>query len=699
MVGRETAPEAVGQPTVAGFDSIDDLCINALRCLAVDAVEAANSGHPGLPLGAAPMAYVLFTRFLRHNPLDPAWPDRDRFVLSAGHGSALLYALLHLSGYDLDISDLARFRQFGSRTPGHPEFRLTPGIEATTGPLGQGVANAVGLAIAERRLASDFNRPLHEVVAHRTFALVSDGDLMEGVAYEAISLAGHLGLGKLVCLYDSNGVSLDGPTSQAFTEDVLARVAACGWHVVRVEDGDRDRDAIAAALDEAVGETRRPTLIEVRTTIGYGAPSKAGTSAAHGAPLGAAELQATKQALGWTEPEPFAVPGAVRARFDSGRERGMELQAQWAEEFKEYAAAYPDLAAEFTRRARGALPEGWSDHLPCFEAGSPQATRQASGACLQALAVSLPELVGGDADLSTSTNTRIRESGDFDAQSGAGRNLRFGVREHAMAAICNGIAYHGGLRPYAATFFVFSDYLRPAARLAAISRLPVIHVWTHDSIGLGEDGTTHQPIEQLASFRAMPRFVLLRPADANETVVAWRIAISEVDGPTGLVLTRQTVPTLDAAAVGDGPSFGAYVLEDASADPADVIVMASGSEVHIALAARAELERGGIATRVVSFPSWELFERQSPAYRDRVLPKATRARIAIEAAATFGWDRYVGAQGTVIGLDDFGASAPAADLYRHAGLTPDAVITVARQMVALNGSRSAGTRSGKGNAV
>jgi transketolase len=682
MVGTETPPRSFVEPPALRFDSVDDLCVNAIRCLAIDAVETANSGHPGLPLGASPMAYVLYSRFLRHNPGGPEWPDRDRFVLSPGHGSALLYALLHLSGYDLDIAELARFRQLGSRTPGHPEFGLTPGVEATTGPLGQGVANAVGMAIAERRLAAEFNRPGHEVVAHRTFALVSDGDLMEGVAHEAISLAGHLGLGKLICLYDSNSVSLDGSTAQTFTENVLDRVAACAWHVLRVEDGDRDLDGIARAIDEAVAETARPTLIEVRTTIGFGAPTKAGTSAAHGAPLGAAELAATKHALGWTERTPFAVPGGVTARFKTLSDRGRRLESVWHEEFTTYRAAYPDLAAEFERRTTGTLPQRWADHLPVFEVGDALATRQASGACIQALAVALPELIGGDADLSTSTNTRIRESGDFDARPGEGRNLHYGVREHAMAAITNGMAYHHGLRPYAATFFLFSDYLRPAARLAAISRLPVIHVWTHDSIGLGEDGTTHQPIEHLASFRAMPRFVVVRPADANETAVAWRMAVSEVGGPVALVLTRQAVPILDAAAVGDGPSYGAYILEEASTRPADLIVMASGSEVHIALEARLQLEQAGIATRVISFPSWELFERQSPAYRNHVLPKETRARIAIEAASSFGWERYVGLDGKVIGLDDYGASAPAADLYREFGLTVDALVSAANQMVA-----------------
>ncbi len=669
-----------GRPSPTGsapaWDEIDRLCIQTVRCLAIDAVEAAGSGHPGLPLGAAPMAYVLFSRFLRHCPTDPEWPDRDRFVLSAGHGSMLLYALLHLSGYGVELDDLRRFRQWGSKTPGHPELQLTPGVEATTGPLGQGLANAVGMAIAERTLASRFNRLEHQVVDHRTFALVSDGDLMEGVALEAVSLAGHLRLGRLLCLYDSNHVSLDGPTRQAFTEDVGARFAACGWQVLRVEDGDHDLEAIASAIRAGLDDPR-PTLVEVRTTIGYGSPHKAGTAAAHGAPLGTEEARLTKLALGWSAAGDFAVPDVVRDRFDRLRRQGERLRSLWNTKLSSYADEHPELVAEWRRRVRGEVPPGWDDGLDRFPEGEQVATRQASGTCLQLLAERVPELVGGDADLSSSTNTRIGNGGDFQAESRAGRNLHFGVREHAMGAICNGIAYHGGLRPYAATFFVFSDYMRPAIRLAAMNRLPVIFVFTHDSIGLGEDGPTHQPVEQLASLRAMPNLMVVRPADANETAVGWRIAVARRDGPTALVLSRQKLPVLGTA--GTGAERGAYVLAEASGHGPRVILMASGSEVHLALEGRRCLEAAGIATRVVSFPCWQLFEAQPAAYRESVLPARVRARVAVEAAASLGWERYVGDAGQVVGLDRFGASSPGPQLLEELGFTPQAVVRAARR--------------------
>ena len=658
-------------------DEVDHFCVNTLRCLAIDGVEAARSGHPGLPLGAAPMAYTLFSRFLRFNPADPDWPDRDRFVLSAGHGSMLLYGLLHLFGYDLPMEELRRFRQWGSRTPGHPEVHLTPGVEASTGPLGQGLANAVGLAIAERMLAHRFNRPGHPIVDHRTFALVSDGDLMEGVAQEAASYAGHLGLGRLVCLYDSNLVSLDGPTSQTFTEDVLGRFAACGWQVLSVEEGDEDLEAIEAAIESGLAETARPTLIEVRTTIGYGSPGRSGTSAAHGAPLGSEELALTKAALGWSESEPFAVPEVARERFGLAGTRGSVAQATWEARLQSYGQSEPDLAAEWTRRQAGDLPRGWAAALPEFGPDKSLATRQASGACLQALAAALPEVVGGDADLSSSTNTNLKESSDFDAVAGSGRNLRFGVREHGMAAACNGIAYHGGLRPYAATFFVFSDYMRPAIRMAALAQLGVVFVFTHDSIGLGEDGPTHQPVEHLASLRAMPNLVVIRPADANETASAWRTAIDRRAGPTALVLSRQTLPVLPAATVGDGPSRGAYVLRGRKGINPDLILMASGSEVPLVLKAAEELSAQGLEVRVVSFPSWELFEAQSAAYQESVLPARVTARVAVEAAATQGWDRYVGPKGRAIGIDHFGASAPGPVLLEHFGFTLENVTTTA----------------------
>ena len=662
-------------------DEVDHLCVNAIRSLAIDSVELAKSGHPGLPLGAAPMAYTLFSRFLRHNPIDPGWPDRDRFVLSAGHGSMLLYAILHLFAYDLPLEELRRFRQWGSLTPGHPEAHLTPGVEASTGPLGQGLANAVGLAVAERMLAHRFNRPGHPIVEHRTFALASDGDLMEGVAQEAASLAGHLGLGKLICLYDSNGISLDGPTSQTFTENVLGHFEAYGWHVLTVEDGDRDLEAIAAAVEAGVEEMTRPTLIEVRTTIGFGSPGKAGTSGAHGAPLGADELLLTKAALGWTESEPFAVPQRVRERMAATALRGKDLQAGWERLLASYRLIEPGLWEEWNRRQAGELPIGWEGSLPTFGDGESLATRQASGTCLQALAESMPELVGGDADLSSSTNTRLKSSADFDAATGSGRNLRFGVREHGMAAACNGIAYHGGLRPFAATFFVFSDYMRPAIRMAALAQLGTVFVFTHDSIGLGEDGPTHQPIEHLASLRAMPNLVVIRPADANETAQAWRVAIARRNGPTALVLSRQALPVLPVETVGDGPAHGAYILRGTDGVDPDVILMASGSEVELVLRAASELASRGVEVRVLSFPSWELYEAQSAAYREAVLPQRVTARLAVEAGATQGWDRYTGQRGRVIGIDRFGASAPGPVLLEQFGFTAAAVAAAAMDLL------------------
>jgi transketolase len=675
MAKLPVAGQAFSRET--SFDDVDRLFVDTIRFLAVDAVERAQSGHPGLPLGAAPMAHVLFTRFLRHNPADPAWPDRDRFVLSAGHGSMLLYALLHLCGYDLALDELRRFRQWGSRTPGHPELGLTPGVEATTGPLGQGISNAVGMAIAERMLAHRFNRPGIEVVNHRTYALVSDGDLMEGVAQEAASLAGHLGLGKLICLYDSNDVSLDGPTSRAFTEDRGARLAACGWQVLRVEDGDHDLAAIAAAVDAGLRETARPTLIEVRTTIGFGSPHKAGTSAAHGAPLGAEEARLTKRALGWTEAEAFTVPDRARRRFRETAGRGAREQARWGEILAALEAAHPELAAEWYRRLYGDTPEGWEAALPSFEADQAQATRVAGGVCIQALAGRLPELVGGDADLSGSTNTRIRGDADFDAITGAGRNIAFGVREHAMGAISNGIAYHGGLRAYASTFFVFSDYMRPAIRLAALNHLPVVYVFTHDSVGLGEDGPTHQPVEHLAALRAVPNLRVIRPADANETSVAWELAVSRRDGPTALVLTRQKLPVLPAGVARPGARRGAYVLTDGSRAELDLILVATGSEVHVASSARRLLEERGLSVRLVSMPSWEVFDSQPAAYRAEVLVPHVSARLSVEAGVTMGWDRYLGPAGRALGIDRFGASAPGPRLFEEFGFTADAVARAA----------------------
>ena len=665
-------------------ESIDELCVDTIRTLAIDAVQKANSGHPGLPLGAAPMAYVLWSRHLKHNPRDPAWPDRDRFVLSAGHGCMLWYCLLHLTGYDLTMEDLKSFRQWGSRTPGHPEYRVTPGVEATTGPLGQGTANAVGMAMAERFLAHRFNRPGHEIVDHRTYALVSDGDLMEGISNEASSLAGHLGLGKLTFLYDANLVSLDGPTSMAFTEDVGKRYEAYGWQVLRVDDGNTDLDAIDSALSEADREARRPTLIIIRTTIGYGSPNKAGTSEAHGSPLGPEEVVATKKALGWEHEEPFFVPDDALAHFREAVGRGATAQSEWEGRFDGWAKAFPELAREWRLAAEGKLPDGWDADLPAWKAGEKEATRVAAGKALNAIAAKVPWLIGGDADLSVSTNTKLKGEADFDGRTGAGRNVHFGVRELAMAGIANGIAYHGQARPFVATFFCFSDYMRPSVRLAAVSELPVVFVWTHDSVGLGEDGPTHQPVEHLMSLRAMPGFTIIRPGDPNEASEAWRVAMERREGPVGLVLSRQKLPVIDPEkyAGPSGLARGAYVLAEASSRPARLLLLATGSEVALALAARQKLEAEGVPTRVVSMPSWELFEEQTPAYRDEVLPPAVPARLSIEAGATLGWKRWVGDRGDTVGLDRFGASAPGEVVLEKLGFNVENVVAKAKALLA-----------------
>ncbi|HVE65134.1 MAG TPA: transketolase [Thermoanaerobaculia bacterium] len=662
---------------------MDELCVDTIRTLAIDAVQKANSGHPGLPLGAAPMAYVLWSRHLKHNPRDPAWPDRDRFVLSAGHGCMLWYCLLHLTGYDLTMEDLKSFRQWESRTPGHPEFRVTPGVEATTGPLGQGTANAVGMAMAERFLANRYNRPGHEVVDHRTYAIVSDGDLMEGISNEASSLAGHLGLAKLTFLYDSNLVSLDGPTSMAFTEDVGKRYEAYGWQVLRVEDGNTDLDAIDRALAEAERESRRPTLVIVRTTIGYGSPNKAGTSEAHGSPLGPEEVVATKKNLGWEETEPFFVPPDALAHFREGVERGARAQSEWSGRFDAWAEAHPDLAAEWRLASEGKLPAGWDADLPSWKAGEKEATRVAAGKALNAVAAKVPWLLGGDADLSVSTNTKLKDEGDFDARSGAGRNVHFGVRELAMAGIANGMAYHGGTRPFVATFFCFSDYMRPSVRLAAVSELPVVFVWTHDSVGLGEDGPTHQPVEHLMSLRAMPGFTIIRPGDPNEASEAWRVAMERRKGPVGLVLSRQKLPAVDPAkyASPSGLARGAYVLAEASGGAPRLLLLATGSEVALALAAREKLEAEGVPTRVVSMPSWEIFEEQEPEYRDEVLPPKVVARLSIEAGSLLGWKRWVGDRGDSVGLDRFGASAPGEIVLSKLGFNVDNVVAKAKALL------------------
>ncbi|HEX2164364.1 MAG TPA: transketolase [Thermoanaerobaculia bacterium] len=660
----------------------DHLAINTLRFLAVDMVEKAQSGHPGAPMGQAPMAFWLWTRHLRHDPAHPRWLDRDRFVLSSGHASALLYGLLHLAGYPMPMAELRAFRQLRSKTPGHPEHDPDLGIETTTGPLGQGLANAVGMAIAERVLAARFNRDGFPVFDHRTWVIASDGDLMEGVTAEACSLAGHLRLGKLCVLYDSNGISIDGPTTLTFSEDVAARFAAYGWHVADVEDGN-DLAALDAAMAAAKADPR-PSLVVVRTHIGFGSPTKQGTAEAHGAPLGSDEAAAAKRALGWPEEPTFHVPQEAREPFAEAAARGAAEHAAWKELFARYADVHPTLAAELLERLSGELPAGWADALPRFEPGTKLATRQASGKVINALAPVLPQLVGGSADLSGSNSTLVDGEDDFSALAWGGRNLRFGVREHAMGSILNGLALNRLLLPYGGTFLVFADYMRPPIRLAALMRLRVVFVFTHDSIFLGEDGPTHQPEAHLASLRAMPNLVVLRPADANETAAAWKVAIERHDGPTVLALSRQKLPVLAGTrelAI-DGVARGAYVV----ADPADgaapaLALIGTGSEVATCVAAAELLAGAGIPARVVSMPSWELFAAQPAEVRETVLPAAIERRLAVEAAATFGWERWVGPRGAVVGVDRYGESAPAEDLARHFGFTPEAVAERARRLV------------------
>ncbi len=657
----------------------DHLAVNALRFLAVDAVQEANSGHPGMPMGAAAMAFALWSRHLKHDPEHPDWADRDRFVLSAGHGSMLLYGLLHVFGYDLSLDDLRRFRQWGSRTPGHPERGDTPGVETTTGPLGQGFANGVGMALAERMLAARFNRPGHTVVDHHTYGIVSDGDLMEGISHEAASLAGHLGLGKLIYLYDDNGISIDGPTSLAFSEDVASRFTAYGWHVVRVGDGN-DLDAVDEALDEARAEHARPSLVLVRTHIGFGSPAKQDTSGVHGSPLGPDEVLATKRNLGWPDSPAFHVPEAVYRHASDCTGRGRAARENWSSAFREYAGAHPEAAAEFDDWMSGTLPEGWEDALPRYAAGDSLATRKASGKAIAALAARMENLVGGSADLTPSNNTDVPGRQAQGRETPTGSYLHFGVRELGMAAICNGLVLHGGLRPYCGTFLVFSDYMRPAVRLSALMGQPVVYVFTHDSIGLGEDGPTHQPVEHLAALRSIPDLVVLRPADAAETSESWRVAISRTEGPTALALTRQnTVVSAETAArSGDGVRKGAYVLRDGGQRP-DAILLATGSEVGLALAAADLLEGEGTAVRVVSMPSWELFEAQPQSYRDQVLPPSVTRRVAVEAGVSQGWSRYVGLAGRTVTVDRFGASAPDKVLFERFGFTPEHVADAVRR--------------------
>jgi len=662
--------------TMSGYDETDRMVANTLRMLAADAVQQANSGHPGLPLGAADIVTVLWTRFLRHDPADPTWPNRDRFVLSAGHGSALLYALLHLSGYAMPLEELKRFRQWGSHTPGHPEYDPERGVETTSGPLGQGFANSVGMALAERWLAARFNQPGFPLVDHYTYVLASDGDLMEGISHEAASLAGHWGLSRLIVLFDDNRICIDGPTDLTCSDDVLARFAAYGWHTQRA-DG-HDMAAVDASIRAAQAETERPSIIACRTHIGYGSPCQ-DMAKAHGAPLGEEGLSCTKEALDWPLEPRFYVPPTVRAAFERMRGDGAARQAEWEALCARYREIYPEKAAEWEMLMQGELPPGWESALPTFAADKPLATRAASGQVLDAIAPRLPMLLGGSADLTGSNKTRPQGAqavrrGDF-----SGSYIHFGVREHGMGGILNGLALHGGLRPYGGTFLVFSDYMRPAIRLAGMMGLPVIYVFTHDSIGLGEDGPTHQPVEQLTALRVIPNLVVIRPADGNETAQAWRVALKRRNGPAALILTRQAVPPLTPA--DNNLACGAYVLEDAEGGAPDVILIASGSEVSLALAARQRLAEEGVGARVVSMPSWELFDAQPAAYRAAVLP-AKVPRLAIEAGITLGWSRYVGERGGVLGLDRFGASAPYKVLFEQFGFSVDNVVKRVHMLVA-----------------
>ncbi len=660
---------------------LDRLAIDTIRTLSIDGVQQANSGHPGAPMGAAPMAYVVWTRFLKHAPHHPDWPDRDRFVLSAGHASMLLYSLLHLTGYDVTMDDLRSFRQWGSRTPGHPEAGLTPGVEATTGPLGQGITNAVGMAIAERRLAAEFNRPGHAIVDHHTYVIASDGDLQEGIASEASSLAGHLRLGKLIVLYDDNGIQLDGPTSMAWSEDRLGRYDAYGWHTQLVDDGN-DVAAIERAVQAAIDDDR-PSLIAVRTHIGFGSPNKQDSQKAHGAPLGPDEVRLTKEAYGWDPDRQFYVPDDALAHVRVAVEDGNARYRDWQVRLQAYGGSYPDLHEAFTRRIEGRLAHDWDRDLKTYALGEEVATRNASQDAIQALAGRVPELFGGAADLSESNLTDVKGQPDFSADE-PGRNLRFGVREHAMGGVANGIAYHGGFIPYDATFLTFSDYMRGAVRLSALAGLHVIHVWTHDSVGLGEDGPTHQPVEHYAALRAIPNLWFVRPGDANETAAAWALAVSRRGGPVALALTRQKLPTLEGTAekAREGVARGGYVLRDApgGGDP-DLILIATGSELQLAVAAASALEGDGIRARVVSLPCWETFDLQDGAYRDTVLPPSVRKRVSVEIGVSLGWERWVGDEGAIIGLDHFGASAPAGTIFEHFGFTADRVADVARRVV------------------
>ncbi|ACB60577.1 transketolase [Exiguobacterium sp. PvP048] len=658
---------------LTNMTTVELLAVNTIRTLSIDAVQKANSGHPGMPMGAAPMAFTLWADHMNHNPKNPEWFNRDRFVLSAGHGSMLLYSLLHLSGYDLAMDDLKSFRQWNSKTPGHPEYRHTAGVDATTGPLGQGIAMAVGMAMAERHLEAKYNRDDLNVVDHFTYGICGDGDLMEGVSAEAASLAGHLGLGKLVVLYDSNDISLDGDLDKSFSENVQQRFEAYNWQVIRVEDGT-DLDSISKAIEAAKAETTKPTLIEVKTVIGFGSPNKSGKSASHGAPLGDAEIKLTKASYVWDHEE-FYVPDEVKDLFEERIEkRGADTEAAWTEKMEQYKAAHPELHAELVQAINNELPSNWEADLPTYDLTSKKATRQTSGEVLNAIAKNVPTIFGGSADLAGSNNTMLKGEADFDIDP-SGRNIWFGVREFAMAAAVNGMALHGGVIPYGATFFVFSDYLRPAVRLAALMGIQSIFVLTHDSIAVGEDGPTHEPVEHLMSFRAMPNLTVYRPADGKETIAAWKTAVQSTNKPTLLVMTRQGLPELEGTTV-EGAEKGGYVIAG-DIEKADTILMGTGSEVHLLVEAQKEL---GETAAVVSLPSWELFEAQSAEYKESVLPKRITKRLAIEAGASLGWYKYVGTEGQVIGIDRFGASAPGDLLLKEYGMSVENVLNTVKQL-------------------
>lgn len=662
--------------------ALDQLCINTVRFLAVDTVQKAKSGHPGAPMGAAPMAYALWDRFLKHNPADPTWPNRDRFVLSPGHASALLYSLLHLTGYDLPMDELKQFRQWGSKTPGHPEYGVTPGVEVTTGPLGQGFANAVGMALTERWLAGQYNRPGHEIIDHHTYAIVSDGDLQEGISSEAASMAGTLALGKLVMLYDDNEISIEGSTDLTFCESVAQRFDAYGWHVVGPIDG-MNVDEVSAALTTAKAETGKPSIIVCRTVIGYGSPNKAGKASAHGDPLGEDEVGLAKENLKWGYEETFTVPAKAGTHLGLAGERGKSAQAEWAAAFSEYREAFPAEAQQLDDALRGKLPQGWDAGLDgLFSDPKPVATREASGVVMNAISKGLPSFLGGSADLAPSNKTVLNDRGYIGPGDFSGHNIHFGVREHAMGAVANGMALHGGAIPYTATFLVFSDYMRPSIRLGSLMGTQVVYVFTHDSIGVGEDGPTHQPVEHMMALRDIPGLVVFRPADATETVEAWRAAVLRQDGPTAMAFTRQNLPVLDRSTLSpaSGVHKGGYTLWESSNAP-QVIIIATGSEVYISLEAAQKLESEGIAARVVSMPSWELFDDQPKEYRDQVLPPSLRARVSVEAGSTKGWERYIGLDGVAVGMTGYGASAPAGVLYEKFGITVERIAEESRKLV------------------